>query len=150
MVLWLHMWDKEGSIRVRVLTPVERLCSCLQALCAKHAGFCSCIRTPWRITPPMRTLNESAPRIMQLLVPWADLPLVLSCSTVILDPDYHWGWTRTLWIKGFCFPDTTMNVCHVFVQKFSPLSFSTYSPSPCPTPCVTTATMPEALASSTA
>lgn len=81
-----------------------------------------------------------------------DLPPVGSCSTIILDSDSHWGEQEHHESK-ICFPGTAMDVQHgsVSVQKFSPPSFSMYSP-PLPSPhaWVTMVTMPAALASSTA
>lgn len=83
------------------------------------------------------------------LFPELDLPPVRSRSTIILDSDDHWG-EQEHHESMICFPGTAMDVQHgsVFVQKFSPPSFSMYSP-PLPSPhaWVTMATMPAALAS---
>ena len=95
----------------------------LQTLCAKRTGFCSCLRTPWRITPPMRALNENVPRIMLLLVPGAEFT-----SRVVLQYYYsllRWplgvGEQEHCGSKIFSLPGTAMNMNHVsvFMQVFS-------------------------------
>lgn len=73
MALWLQAGSRGGLHSGRGLPRCAGASLSLRTLCAVRAGFCSCRKTPCRITPPMKALNENAaPRIMKRLIPFAE------------------------------------------------------------------------------